>query len=131
MFMNNKVMYGDWFTYTLEYWNKRKDPNFLIVSYEEMMKNLPYVVKQVVTFMGDEISDEHAKKIAKMTSFGKMKKSVDPFIKREGFIKTEISPFMRKGIVGDWKNYFTVAQSEAFDKIYSEKMAGSGLKFAY
>ena len=28
------------------------------------------------------------------------------------------------GITGDWKSLFTVAQSEAFDKIYQEKVAG-------
>ena len=29
---------------------------------------------------------------------------------------------MVTGIVGDWKNWFTVAQSEKMDRMYQEKM---------
>ncbi|XP_046574282.1 sulfotransferase 1B1-like [Haliotis rubra] len=32
------------------------------------------------------------------------------------------SGYFRKGKTGDWKNYFTVAQSEKFEKIYEAKI---------
>ena len=35
------------------------------------------------------------------------------------------------GIVGDWKNWFTVAQNEQFDDVYATKMAGYKHSFRY
>jgi len=40
-------------------------------------------------------------------------------------------PHMRKGEVGDWRNYFTVAQSEAFDELYQSRLASTGLEFEF
>ena len=39
------------------------------------------------------------------------------------------SSFMRKGIVGDWRNYFTPEQSAQMDEKIALKTAGSGLDF--
>jgi len=35
---------------------------------------------------------------------------------------------LRKGIVGDWRNYFTEEQNKRFDDLYSQKMIKSSLK---
>ena len=42
-----------------------------------------------------------------------------------------ISPFMRKGCVGDWKNHFTSEQNDIIDKITKEKIDPVGLDFQY
>lgn len=35
------------------------------------------------------------------------------------------------GICGDWKNHFTVAQTETFNRIYLEKMRGLNVAFPW
>ena len=43
---------------------------------------------------------------------------------------TEDGPkLLRKGVVGDWENYFTPEQSERFDKELLAKLDGTGLVF--
>ena len=39
--------------------------------------------------------------------------------------------FFFSGQVGDWKNHFTVAQSELFDQKTEKEMKGSIFKFDY
>ena len=44
--------------------------------------------------------------------------------------ETEDGPkFLRKGEVGDWKDFFTPEQSERFDKELLAKLDGTGLEF--
>ena len=50
---------------------------------------------------------------------------LDQFVpKRENPI-----PFIRKGIIGDWKSHLTEEQSAKIDTIVTETFAGTGLVF--
>ena len=43
----------------------------------------------------------------------------------------EIGLMLRKGVVGDWKNYFTPEMNERFEKEVLTKLKGSGLEFEF
>ncbi|XP_006773163.1 PREDICTED: estrogen sulfotransferase [Myotis davidii] len=49
-------------------------------------------------------------------------------LSRMEIMNQKISPFMRKGIIGDWKNHFTEALNKKFDMHYEQQMKGSTLK---
>ena len=72
------------------------------------------------------MSDELLNRITEQCTFNGMMKNLKSYLLRG----TEDGPkFLRKGVVGDWKNYFTPEQSERFDKELLAKLDGTGLEF--
>ncbi|CAK8692764.1 sulfotransferase 1B1-like [Clavelina lepadiformis] len=107
-----------------EWYPHQNDSNVLFVYYEDLKKDLKQGIKRVSKFLDVVLSDEDVDMITEKTSLDSMKKS------RE---KTEDSFFkhVRKGVVGGWKNYLTVAQSELIDKKVKEILGDTNLKFTY
>jgi len=88
----------------------------------------------IADFVGHSLSNEKIAEIAKHCSFDEMK--ANTMVNREVLPISDLfdmsqSKFMRKGIIGDWVNYFTPQQNEQFDQIYEEKMRGLGLTLSF
>lgn len=77
-------------------------------------------------FLNKPLSDELLNRITEQCAFNGMMKNSKSYLLRG----TEDGPkLLRKGVVGDWKNYFTPEQSERFDKELLAKLDGTGLEF--
>ena len=92
------------------------------------LQDSPGAIQKIAKFIGKELPPEIVERIANQTSFNAMKKDERVNYSWISGFKDE---FIRKGEVGDWKNYFTEEQNRRFDSLYAEKMAGSGLKFEF
>ncbi|NXS05415.1 ST1D1 Sulfotransferase, partial [Oxylabes madagascariensis] len=130
-FMAGKVAYGSWYDHVRGWWEKKQEKKILYLFYEDMKKDPRREVQKILQFLGKELAEETVERILHHTSFQEMKKN--PAANYETMLPTlmdhSLSPFLRKGISGDWKNHFTVAQNECFDQHYQEHMAGSDLHF--
>ncbi|XP_061194085.1 sulfotransferase 1B1-like isoform X2 [Saccostrea echinata] len=128
----------DFFDYVKEWENeiKKKKRNYLCLYYEEMKKDPLTTLKSLAEYLGIPCSDTLAEEIVHKCKIENLR-----IANREKFDHRNQSgpnPEMndpdkmyRKGEVGDWKNWFTVAQSEEFDRVFRKKMADSDFQFAF
>ncbi|XP_062051508.1 sulfotransferase 6B1-like [Lepus europaeus] len=131
LFLQGDVVYGSWFDHVLSWEEHKNDKNVLIIFYEEMKKDLPKNIKKITTFLGINVSDSDINKIAWKASFSEMKtnavkENCDPN-HTICALTSNRSLVFRKGVVGDWLNYFTPRQKKAFDALFTEKMKHSEL----
>ncbi|XP_026533334.1 sulfotransferase family cytosolic 1B member 1-like [Notechis scutatus] len=130
-FMEGKLAWGSWYDHVRRYWDEKDNHRILYIFYEDMKKDLAREIHRVKDFLQVDLPEDIVQKIMHKATFEIMKEN--PMANYEtvpsSIFDQSKSSFMRKGTVGDWKNYFTVAQREAFDAHYQEKMKGTDLHF--
>ncbi|XP_072597631.1 sulfotransferase 1C2 isoform X5 [Vulpes vulpes] len=130
-FISGKVGWGSWYDHVKGWWEIKDRYQILFLFYEDIKQDPKHEIQKVMQFMGKNLDETVLDKIVQETSFEKMKEN--PMVNRstvpKSILDQSISPFMRKGTVGDWKNHFTVAQNERFNEIYRQKMEGSSINF--
>nr|XP_043902147.1 amine sulfotransferase-like [Solea senegalensis] len=122
-FLNGDVYMGSWFDHVKEYYAQQDQVNIHFVQYENLLKDLRGEVVKLCAFLGKDLTDEAIDRIVDMSTFKSMKNNTTANYKdliEKGRYKEET---MRKGVAGDWKNHFTVAQNERFDRVFKEKMS--------
>jgi len=130
LFLTGNVDFGNVFAY-LKDWESvldaRSDLQVFIVSYEQMHADTFGRAKELAQFLGSTADDDTIRDVVAKCSFSSMQER-----KGKEWAEAYGEPVMyRKGKVGDWKTWFTVAESEMVDAICQKEMKGSRFEFQY
>jgi hypothetical protein len=114
-------------------WRQYDHPNLLKVTYEETRSNPVPVLRAIAEFLGSPVSSERIDAIARATAFDAMRanSALLSQINHPDLRQDSDAPFMRKGVVGDWKEWLTVAQNDRFDREIVRQIEAGGVFLTY
>jgi hypothetical protein len=125
-FINGEVDFGDYFDNLMSWYRRKDEKNIFFITYESMKIDSYGAIIAIGDFLG--VDD------------AKMKGIIDNIMKHSGFKamqqhqtrwssfrSSEVAPFIRKGVVGDWKNYFTPKQSDLLLERFFHKIKGTSI----
>lgn len=137
--MEDKIICGSIWQHMLSFWQRRNDSNILFLKYEEMKKDLPRSILKCAEFLGvsDKLNDEQMSRLCEHLNFDKMQRNRAVNLEEiynpdcENGKGTKSTKFIRKGQIGDWKNYMTNEMSARFDEWIKIHSSGTDLEFDY
>ncbi len=133
IYMDNLVLYGSYWDFVLNAWKLKDHPNVCLLFYEDMKKDLASNVRKVASFLKKDLTDTQIQSLVEHLGFKKMKENaaVNMEDKREFAFSGPDGSFLRKGEIGDWKNYFTEEMNKRMDEAIEKHFKGTGLEFIY
>ena len=98
--------------------------NYVEVRYEQLLERPQEEVTRLARFLGADTSEETVRRAVSSTSFEKL---------AQGRSRGDEDPgaFYRKGISGDWKNYFTERDKEIYKKTAGDLLVELGYENDY
>ncbi|KAL4235901.1 sulfotransferase 1 [Mactra antiquata] len=136
LYMKGQVAFGSWFDFTND-WTKviedKSDYPIHTLVYEQLKRNTTEEVSKLASFLGLKKDPSFIQDVCDKCSFTQLK---DSYMKAKQIhlFKDNHNPqayAFRKGQIGDWKNWFTVAQNEMFDAEILKKMPSLADSFIY
>ena len=122
--------YGDWLSHVLSWWQHHHRPNVHVIKFEDMKSDPRAAIRELAEFMEVDLTDEQVDMIVEQTTFTALKNN--PAVNRIDVLDfdSKISPLMRKGEVGGWKEEFTQEMTDYVEENCINPAQRHGLTFS-
>ena len=122
-FQDGILPYGSYWYHLRTGYEARDHPNLKFLWFEDMKREQRKVIRELSTFLEVSLTEDQLADLDDHVKFENMKKnSMANPCGKEGFF--------RKGIVGDWRNWFSAEQAEETEKWIRESVRGTQLENA-
>jgi hypothetical protein len=124
-FLAGEVDWGDYFDSLTSWFAHREDQNVLFLTYEGMKLDSRKAVVQIASFLDFPSAQDEAKltEIDRHSSFDEMRQNLERWSSRR---PDDMPAFIRKGIVGDWRNYFSADQAHRLVEKFERRATTAG-----
>ncbi|XP_031729555.1 sulfotransferase family 2, cytosolic sulfotransferase 3 isoform X2 [Anarrhichthys ocellatus] len=132
-FLKGKVLFGKWTDHVKSWRAADLGDRIMYITYEEMVQDLPAALRRISDFLGRNLSEEAIQKIAEHCSFKTMKNNnMSNFsLVPKKYMNSDTSPFLRKGVAGDWKNHFSPEQLARFTSVIRKELEGESFSLPW
>lgn len=105
LYMKNNILQGGYFEMLQSGWKRKENPNMLFFWYEEIKQDQKLWIKKIMDHIGYTLEEEKVTELNEAMTFGNYKK-ISSMNAMKGMFNEGKGEFTRKGVVGDWVNYF-------------------------
>uniref|UniRef100_A0A1A9WEK7 Sulfotransferase domain-containing protein n=1 Tax=Glossina brevipalpis TaxID=37001 RepID=A0A1A9WEK7_9MUSC len=131
-FINSEMSYTPFWSHVLDFWQLRQEPNVFFTSYEEMQRNLSQVLVKLNDFLGKPpLTETDLSNLLNHLNFQNMRsnqtvnlsKALAHSTKPLRFNVQSEFRFIRRGIVGSYKDELSIESQNKLDK-WTEEYLG-------
>jgi hypothetical protein len=131
-FLSDSFFITSWSSHLNSYWKKRCCGNFLILTYKEMIEDLPNVIQRIAHFIDVELTNDEFGLVCRKSTFQYMKEidhkfnpgKLTPWSLKQG-------QMIRKGKLGNSSELLTPAQQRHIDSYCKNELQRLQCDFPY
>ena len=128
-YFKEELLHHSYWPNLMSGWVRRHNiKNVKILWYEDMKADIKATIDDISEFIGQPLTEEQKDILQDHVKFDNMKKNINAYSNTSYNTTNPELHFMRKGIVGDWANYFDEQTNKEYNEWILEKIKGSGLE---